>query len=292
MSLQSITGEKTDISSFYVSNSIVENALNSYYEGQGEKALKLLATALKTQRLTLGDADICVAHTLGNIGAVYVSMGWYEEAIEVLEESLAINTKLRNDPSIKLPKGCEQINLYENLNNLGSASFLAGDYLNAMSYYQECLKDLTGGEIPGTASEIANTLFNIGNCHAVHENELDDALVAMVESLELIQANFGPEDTRCAETLERIGAIYMKKNQLEEAMNAFVEVLRITKMTLGSEHVDCAPSLYNVGLIYERKRENRRAMDSFKAAMEIYESNGVKDESIDRVRQHMMHLKI
>ncbi len=116
--------------------------------------------------------------------------------------------------------------------------------------------------------------------------------MAMTESLELIQGNFGEEDIRAAETLEKIGAVYMRQSKIEDAMNSFVEALRITKMTLGSEHVDCAVSLYNVGLVYERKKENRRAMDSFKAAVEIFENNGIKDERIDRVRQHMMHLKI
>ncbi len=158
MSLNSVAGGSPDLSSFYVSSSIVENAIENYHKGESDKALKLLATALKTQRLTLGDADICVAHTLGNIGAIYITLGWYDEAIQVLEECLNVKTRIRSDSAIRLPEGCEHISLYDTLNNLGGAAFLAGDHMASMAYYQECLKELTSGEIPSTAIEIANTV--------------------------------------------------------------------------------------------------------------------------------------
>lgn len=284
-------GPSSDTSSFYVASSIVENAVGSYAQGDPETALRLFATALKTQRLTLGDADICVAHTLGNIGAVYLSLGWYDDASQVLEESLSIKSRLRSDPTMPLPKGCEQINLYETLCNLGSAEFLRGDYYKAMSYYQNCLKEVTNGEIPGSAIDIANTLYNIGNVHCVL-NEFDDALIAMTESLQLTQSNDGHGHIQVAETMEKIGAIQMSQNKLDDALNSFVEALRITKMELGSDHVDCAPSLYNVGLVYERKRESRRAMESFRAAMEIYKTNGIENANVDRIRQRMMQLNV
>ena len=283
--------QEAETSSFYVASSIVESAVESYENGEPEKALRLFATALKTQRLTLGDIDLCVSHTLGNIGAVYLSLGWYDDALQVLEESLNIKAKLRADPTSNLPKGCEHVDLYEILNNLGSAAFLKGDYISAMSYFQECLKDITNGEVPRSTENIANALYNIGHVHCIL-NEFEDALIAMNESLQLIRSAFGYEDIRAAETMEKIGAIQMSQNQMDDALDSFVEALRITKMGLGSDHVDCAPSLYNVGLIYEVRNETRRAMDSFQAAMEIYKNNGIENASVDRIRQRMMQLKV
>lgn len=267
--------------------------MESYEQGEPEKALKLFATALKTQRLTLGNIDLCVAHTLGNIGSVYLSMGWYDDASQVLAESLNIRLKLRDDPSTRtnLPKGSEHIDLYETLNNLGSVEFLRGDYIKAMSYFHDCLKEITTVEIPGSTEMIANTLYNIGHVHCVL-CEFEDGLIAMNESLQLTQSVFGHEDIRAAETIEKIGAIHMHKNKLDDALSSFVEALRITKMGLGSEHVDCAPSLYNVGLVYELRNEPRRAMDSYKAALEIYGKNEVENADADRIRQRMMQLKV
>ncbi len=284
-------GEQTaDASSFYVATAIVESAVDSFEQGEPEKALKLFATALKTQRLTLGDIDLCVAHTLGNIGSVYLNLGWYDDASQVLEESLNIRLNLRDDRS-NLPQGCEDIDLYDTLNNLGSVEFLRGDYIKAMSYFQDCLKEITAGEVPGSTDMIASTLYNIGHIHSVL-CEYEDGLIAMQESLQLTQSVFGHEDIIAAEIIEKIGAIHMHQNNLDDALSSFVESLRITKMGLGSAHVDCAPSLYNVGLVYDLKNESRRAMDSYKAALEIYGKNQVENADVDRIRQRMMQLKV
>jgi len=288
---RSIGDQAIDTSSFYVATSIVESAVDAFEQGEPEKALKLFATALKTQRLTLGDFDLCVAHTLGNIGSVYINMGWYEDASQVLTESLNIRLKLRSTPGSNLPKGCEHVYLYETLINLGSVEFLKGDYIMAMSYFQDCLKEITTGETSGSTEMIANTLYNIGHVHCVL-CEFEDGMIAMNESLQLTQSTFGHEDIKAAEIIEKIGCIHMHQNKFDDALSSFIEALRITKMGLGSEHVDCAPSLYNVGLVYELRKETRRAMDSYKAAISIYEKNKVENSDVDRIRQRMMQLPI
>lgn len=287
----SMTGQGPDVSSFYVARSIVESAVECYQQEDPERALKLFATALKTQRLTLGNNDLCVAHTLGNIGAVYLNLGWYDDALQVLEESLSIRLELRDDPSSNLPKGCEHVDLFDILNNLGSVEFLKGNNIKAMSYFQDCLKELTTGKVPGNTENIANTLYNIGHVHLVL-CEYEDGLIAMSESLQLTQSNFGREDIRTAEAIEKIGAIHMSRNEFDDALKSFVEALRITKMGLGSEHVDCAPSLYNVGFIYELRKDTRRAMELYTAALEIYNKNKVENADVDRIRQRMMQLKV
>ena len=277
--------------SFYVANSIVESAIQKYESGEREQALKSLATALKTQRLTLGDSDLVVAHTLGNIGAVYLSLGWLDDAQQVLEECMNIKSRIRADPTNVLPKGCSHVPMFDTLNNLGSTCFLKGDYYNAMSYYQDCLKEITTGDIAGTTEQIADTLYNIGHVHVVLD-EFEDALIALNESLQLTKDTYGHEDARVAEVLEKIGAVHLEQSQFDDALTAFVESLRVSKVSLGSTHEDSAISLYNVGLVYERKHETRRAMESYRAALEIFKINGIENESVERVRERMMHLKI
>jgi tetratricopeptide (TPR) repeat protein len=160
-----------------------------------------------------------------------------------------------------------------------------------MSYFQECLKEITVGLVPGDTSEVADTLYNIANVHSVL-NEFEDALIAMNESLQILQSSVGYEDIRCAETLEKIGAIHLHHNNIDDALASFVESLRITKMALGSDHVDCAISLFHVGIVYERKGDTARAMESYRAALEIFRQNGVENESVDKIRQRLMHIKI
>mmetsp|Transcript_22028 Transcript_22028/g.27000 ORF Transcript_22028/g.27000 Transcript_22028/m.27000 type:complete len:307 (-) Transcript_22028:1775-2695(-) len=279
--------------SFYVSSDLVDKAVAYFDNGEHELALKSLSTALKTQQLTLGNSDLIVAHTLGNIGCVYIALGMLDEAMHVLQESLNIKINLRSNDNAELPQGCNAVTLSDTLNNLGCASYLRGAFYDSMSYYQNCLKELTNGPFPGSKRDIADVLYNIGNVHCLL-NEFDDALMAMTESLQLTQTNLteGNEDPQAAEVLEKIGAIYMLQNKLDDAMTVFLEALTITKTALGSEHVDCAVSAYNVGLVYECKGEMRRALESYNAALEIFNRSNVEDLSVERVRQRVMQIQI
>lgn len=287
--------EDEDKTSFYIGSGLVVNALQSYSEGDYDAALKSLVTVLKTQRLTLGEVDVCISHTLGNIGAVYLKMGpdWSEDAIEVLEEALKIKMILKSEPR-RLPKECKSITLYDTLNNLGSAYMLKGDYIQAMACFQDALKEITAGTDSINSEDIANTLYNIGNVHCL-VGEYDDALFAHTESLEIIQSTFGEADAQAAEILEKIGAIHLVQQDVDQAMAAFLEALSITKATLGSDYIDCVPSLYNLAQVHELKGENKQAMEALSTAMDIYQKNLSKNIPVaeviaEKIQQKMMSL--
>ena len=258
--------------------------MEAYSEGEYEKAMKCFSTALKTQRLTLGVNDICIAHTLENYGAACVSAGKNDEAVEVLKECLQMKLELRS----KKPKSKDYvISITDTLNNLGNAAFLRGNNKSAMTFYQQCLKELTLGDVPGTEVEISNALYNIGTVHSFLE-ELDDALMALEESLNLIQKALGMEHHLAIEILEKIGSIYLYQGQTEDAMATFMDVLGMSKAAYGSDHIDCAPSMYNIGLAYEAKGDKRRAMESYRNALSIYKKNGIDTASVDVIRQRMV----
>jgi len=284
---------KNNSNSFYVGNVVVDNGVKSYSQGNYDEAIKQFSTALKMQRLTLGNEHICVAHTLGNIGAVLLSQERYKEATSVLEESLHIKKALLKSRdggnANTLPYGCTTIKISDTFNNLGNAAFLDGKNHDAMTHYQNSLNELTSGEIPGSVTEIVNCLHNIGNVHC-SLYELDEALLALNETLQLIQSTNGMDDLKNVDTLEKIGSIYMNLNRLDEAMTAFSEALRVTKTSLGHQHVDCAPLMYNIGMVYQATGDRDRAIQSFSAALEIYGKNGVEDEYVGVVRQKIMEL--
>jgi tetratricopeptide (TPR) repeat protein len=290
--------EDEDKTSFYIGSGLVVNALQSYSEGDYDAALKSLVTALKTQRLTLGDIDICISHTLGNIGAVYLKMGPERsaDAIEVLEEALNIKMILKSEPSkYNFPKECKNIVLYDTLNNLGSAYVIAGDYIQAMACFQDALKEITNETDSVHSEDIANTLYNIGNVHCL-VGEYDDALFAHMESLEIIQSNFGEADVQAAEILDKIGAIHMAKRDVDQAMAAFIEALSITKAALGPDYIDCVPSLYNLACVHELKGENEQAIEALGTALDIYQKNLLKNRPVaqgitEKIQLKMLHLQ-
>jgi len=277
--------------SFYVGSSLVDNGVQSYQDGRYDQALKQFSTALKTQRLTLGNDHICIAHTLGNIGAVLLSQERFQDAIGVLEESLHIKNALRSNPDAALPDSVSVIKISDTLNNLGNAAFLDGNFQDAMSYYQDSLKEITAGEIPGSVTEIADSLHNIGNVHCFLY-ELDEALLAHTESLHLIQTANGKDDIVAVDTMEKIGSIYLSQHRYDEAMETFAEVLRVTRVVLGYHHVDCAPSTFNIGMTYEAQGDYRKAKESYQTALSIYQQNGVDDKYVEVVRQRMLQIKV
>ena len=113
--------------------------MEAYSEGEYEKAMKCFSTALKTQRLTLGVNDICIAHTLENYGDVCVSAGKNDEAVEVLKECLQMKLELR----AKEPKSKDYvISITDTLNNLGNAAFLRGNNKSAMAFYQHVINEI------------------------------------------------------------------------------------------------------------------------------------------------------
>ena len=182
---------------FYVSSSLVDKGVEAYSGGEYEKAIRCFSTALKTQRLTLGEDDICIAHTLGNYGVACISAGKNDEALEVLKECLQIKLK----PKVKAKE--TKSNDYEI-----SITDTKGDNNSAMTFYHQYLKELTSGDVPGTEIEISNALYNIGTVHTFRD-ELDDTLMALEESLNLIQKALGTEHHLAIETLEKIGSIYL-----------------------------------------------------------------------------------
>ena len=271
---------------FYVSSSLVDKGVEAYSGGEYEKAIKCFSTALKTQRLTLGEDDICIAHTLGNYGVACISAGKNDEALEVLKECLQIKLKLK--VKAKETKSNEHvISITDTLNNLGNAAFFKGNNNSAMTFYHQYLKELTSGDVPGTEIEISNALYNIGTVHTFLD-ELDDALIALEESLNLVQKALGTEHHLAIETLEKIGSIYLYQGKTEDAMSTFMDVLGMSKAAYGSDHVDCAPSMYNIGLAYEAKGDKRRAMESYRNALSIYKKNGIDTASVDVIRQRMV----
>lgn len=276
-------------SSFYVGSTLVDNGVQSYMQGRYDQALKQFSTALKTQRLTLGNDHICIAHTLGNIGAVLLKQERFQDASGVLKESLLIKNALRLKPNTVLPHSVTVIKISDTLNNLGNAAFLDGKFQDAMSYYQDSLKEITTGEIPGSVIEIADCLHNIGNIHCFLY-ELDEALLAHTESLQLIQTANGQDDLNAVDTMEKIGSIYLSQHRYDDAMATFVEVLRVTRAALGYHHVDCAPSIYNIGMTYEANGDRRKAKESYLTALSIYQQNDVDDQSVEVVRQRMVKI--
>jgi len=162
----------------YAGSALIESGVSHYTKGEYDKALKAFGAALKTQRVSApGGNDICVALTLGNLGAVYLQQGNFVEAERVLQESLDIKKGLA--PNMLMA---------DTLNNLGNCANMRGDYINSCLYYEEALEEIRAKNGP-RVDEI-NALFNIGRLEIQREH-WTKAMISLSDACRMAKESYG-----------------------------------------------------------------------------------------------------
>ena len=161
----------------YAGSALIESGVTHYSKGEYEKALKAFLVALKTQRVSVGDDDICIALTLGNLGAVYLQQGNFVEAERVLQESLEIKKRL--DPGMLLA---------DTLNNLGNCANMRGDFVNSCLYYEEALDEIRSKK--GSRVDEINALFNIGRLEIQREH-WTKAMISLSDACRMAKEHYG-----------------------------------------------------------------------------------------------------
>jgi Tetratricopeptide repeat len=217
----------------YIGSTLIGSGVEYYSAGEYAKALKAFTTALKTQRVSIGDEDICIALTLGNLGAVHLQQGNLDEAESVLLESLLMKRRLK-----------PQLIVADTLNNLGNCANLWGDYRKSLEYYREALEDLRNKQ--GRPEDLANTLFNLGRLE-IQQQGWDTAMAMLTEALRVSKEIFGVYHSFVAQTLDLIGFVQLSTSDLDAAIISFTKALGIFRRLHGPLHVDVANSLFNVG---------------------------------------------
>jgi tetratricopeptide (TPR) repeat protein len=266
----------------YVGQRLVDSGVQHYFLGQYDDALRDLTNALQSQRITVGAEHLCVAHTLGNIGVVLLKLKRYSIAEECLQEAYSIKEKRRLDHPY--------LSMSDTIHNLGNTAFWMGDYDRALSLYEQALQEYTLGPVRGSPREIAHVLYNMGQAHCISGNYYD-ALSKFSEAVELLVKARGRDNSDIAEIIEKIGAINLYLMRYEDAMEDFEEALRVTRLTLGSYHVDVAPCLFHVGLVHEAQGLLRLAFQRYEDALDVYQSNGMDNASVQFVRDKIKALK-
>ena len=268
----------------YVASTLVECGIEHDNCGEHEKALKAFRAALKAQRLSLGCNHLCIAHTLGNMGAVYLKQGRLFLASQALEEAIRMKLKFRmkeNDPKQS------KIYLGDILNNLGNVAYLRGDFTTSMKYYRTTLKDARsfgkrcdGGDDSGSEqkvlmdTELANALHNIGRLH-IHQKEWDAALSVLTECHRLEETTFGADSIRLADTLELIGFVHFSSSNLKAAMTYFSEALSLHRNMHGPLHADVASCLLHIGMVREATGDLKDAWEVYTKSRDVFVRVGV-----------------
>lgn len=248
----------------YAGCALIESGVNYYNEGEFEKALKAFTTALKTQRVSVGDNDICIALTLGNLGSVFLQQNNLDEAERVLQESLDI--KKRAAPGMIVA---------DTLNNLGNCANLRGEYEISLIFYEEALEDIR--EKKGRRDDEINALFNIGRLEIQREH-WTKAMISLNEACRMAREHYGTNHVFVAQTLDLMGFVQLSTSKMDASMVSFTGALAIYRRLHGPMHIEVANSLFNVGMVREAKGDLADAWEAYTTARDLYSRLGTDHE--------------
>jgi tetratricopeptide (TPR) repeat protein len=247
-----------------VGSNLIESGTQYFSQGEFEKSLKAYNTALKTQRVSVGDDDISIALTLGNIGVVHLQQGNLDKAEKALQSSLEIKHRLAPDMIVA-----------DTLNNLGNCANLRGDYDASMFYYKGSWNDLQRKH--GRRADIANALFNIGRLEIQNEN-WEESLKILSKAYHLNREVYGVNHIYLAQTLELVGFVHVQTGNFDTALVSVTTALGIYRTTQGPLHTDVANALFNVGMVRELGGDLSDAWEAYTTSRDIYARLGTDHE--------------
>ncbi len=194
------------------------------------------------------------------IGATYLELGLFDEARELLEESLEIRRDLHGDVSSEVAG---------TLNELARLNHMAGNLTEAEEQFHEVLETnraLYGPEHP----RVAATLNNLGML-LVHEGRREEALEMLSEALELKREIFGEVHAEVTPTLNNLGLLLADMRRYDEAEQYLLRALEGNRELHGPEHGLVAINLNNLATNYSDRGDFERAEETFREALELKE---------------------
>jgi CHAT domain-containing protein len=193
--------------------------------------------------------------TLNNIGGVYCSLGQYQQALDYYQQALVINRGINH-----------QANEGVSLNGIGRISENLGQYQQALDYYQQALairRDIDDREGEGAS------LNSIGGGYS-SLGQYQQALNYYQQALVIFQ-NLGH---RAGEgtTLNNIGIVYQYLGQYKQALGYHQQSLAI-KQEIGNREGEGA-SLDSIGRSYHNLGQGRQALEFYQQALAIAQKIG------------------
>ncbi len=274
-------------------NQLLQQGVEQYQIGQLETAVKSWRQALLLFRQAQDQAG--EGTVLANLGAAYIRLERYREAIPYLENYLPIARSLNDKQGEAQALGNLGI-AYEALGNYGAAiatqkqagklmlalgdrrslgqvllnlgnSFEAvGDYDNAKAAYQQSLK---------IAQQMGDRLgegIALGNLGAVYANlgQSREAIAAHEQSLKIARAIPNPSSE--ASALINLGSTYHSLGNQIQALNYYQQALKVAQMAKDRQRE--GEALGSLGLIYEDQKRYPQAIEYFQKSLAIARTTG------------------
>jgi serine/threonine protein kinase len=227
--------------------------------GSQVTARELLDSGAKRLRSGLQDQPTTKAALLSTVGAVYDSLGQYQEALPILDESLLLQSQSHDESRI------------DTLLELGHARVGVGDLSGAEGPLQEGLH-LAQTDFGAKSRESGRALWSLGMLRH-QQGQFTEAKDLYVQSLAILESNSVPQ-TDISLVLDDLGKVYSREQNWDLAKQSYERALEIDRRILGDDHPRVALRLENLAIVAQNMGDLKQAetlyLDSLRREQRAY----------------------
>ena len=223
-------------------------------------ARELLDAGAKRLRAGLKDQPESKAALLATVGAVYDSLGQFQDALPLLDEALHLQ------PPPQSPS--QDRSRLNTLLELARARMGAGDLADAEAPSQEAVQ-LSQAKFGAVSPESGRALWVFGRLR-YQLGQFKDAKDLYQHSLSILAASRAPE-VDVAAVLDDLAKVYAREQQWVPAKQAYERALEIDRHVLGEDHPRVAMHLNNLAVVAQNMGDLERAESLYREAIRRHE---------------------
>lgn len=233
-----------------------------YYLRYSTKAKELLTESLLSLKRCCGDQHHKIAHFLVYLGNAHRSLGDYDEAKKLFEQSMQIYTKYApNDVGMARASGY-----------LGAVYHTFGDFEEAKTYLERAQSIYK--KHPQNRVGVAWSLAHLASVYGTL-GEYEEAIRLFMQSMETYKAQ-AKNYVGAAWAEGDLGAMYVKIGNFEKARHYLEESLAICRKHFSEDHAYMAEIFAHFAVLYLKEGNYKKAKEFFqKARGPVEETYGV-----------------
>lgn len=212
--------------------------------GNQVTARELLDSGARRLQAGLQDQPETKAALLSTVGAVYDSLGQYQDAVPILNESLQLQAQSHETSHV------------DTLLELGHARVRMGDFRGAEQSLQEALH-LAQTDFGAKSLESGHALWNLGMLRN-EQGQYSRAKELYIRSLAIFEQTSAPP-TDVSQVLDDLATVYTREQQWELAKQTEERALDIDRRVLGDDHPRVAYHLENLAIVAQNMGELKQA---------------------------------
>ena len=216
----------------------------------------MLDTSAKRLRDGLNDQPETKAALLSTVGAVYDSLGQYQDALPILDESL------------QLQPGAHDRSRVNTLLELGRARIGAGKLPEAEAPLQEALH-LAQNNFGAASLESGHALWELGMLR-LQQSQNGEAKDLVIRSLGILETARALQ-ADISLVLDDLATVYTREQQWALAKQTYERSLEIDRRVLGDNHARVTMRLNNLAIVAQNMGDLPKAESLYREAIRRHE---------------------